>query len=167
MLTKLKRLLEYCLDLPLISYIMESWQLFTLFDKHKQTLGNLLSFSALIITGSLGSLSISQGFWVWLVCVKSNGSAVNLGIEKIVLLVFQSAIHNASCLSPKILHNYIVFDFSWDNCNTQERLETMVMNGYSMGGGGGGGGKWGLNKVHYGLCENGKYWKTKRPWRRS
>ena len=35
------------------------------------------------------------------------------------------------------------------------------MNGYSMGGGGGGGrgagGKWGLNKVHYGLCENGKY----------
>ena len=36
----------------------------------------------------------------------------------------------------------IVFDFSWDDCNTQEKLETMYAN------------FWGVNKVHYGLCES-------------
>ena len=43
----------------------------------------------------------------------------------------------------------IVFDFSWDECNTQEKLKTMVMQNLRGGGGGGG-----VNKVHYGLCEN-------------
>ena len=38
----------------------------------------------------------------------------------------------------------IVFDFSWDDCNTQEKLETVVMQNY------------GVNKLHYGLCENGE-----------
>ena len=33
----------------------------------------------------------------------------------------------------------IVFDFSWDHCNTQEKLETMVMQ------------KFGYIKVHYHL----------------
>ena len=39
----------------------------------------------------------------------------------------------------------ILFDFSWDDCNTQEKLETMVMQIW--------GGR-GVNKMHYGLCEN-------------
>ena len=35
-------------------------------------------------------------------------------------------VHNAPCLLAKILHA-IIFDFSWDDCNNQEKLETMVM----------------------------------------
>ena len=32
----------------------------------------------------------------------------------------------------------IVFDFSWDDCNTQEKLKTMVMYFFFGWGGGGG-----------------------------
>ena len=60
----------------------------------------------------------------------------------------------------------IVFDFSWDDCNTQEKLATSLCKIYLLiiiviitiiiflffGGGGGG-----INKVHYGLCENGEW----------
>ena len=38
--------------------------------------------------------------------------------------------------------NPIAFDFSWDDCSTLEKLQT-------MGGGG--------NNVHYGLCEIGQW----------
>ena len=31
----------------------------------------------------------------------------------------------------------IAFDFSWDDCNTQEKLETMFMQIFFDGGGGG------------------------------
>ena len=41
----------------------------------------------------------------------------------------------------------IAFDLSWDDCNTQEKMETTVM--YFFCGGGGGGGE-GINKVHCG-----------------
>ena len=41
----------------------------------------------------------------------------------------------------------IFFDFSWGECNTQEKLETVVMQ-FFFGGG--------ANKVLYGLCENGE-----------
>ena len=44
----------------------------------------------------------------------------------------------------------LVFAFSWDDCNTWEKLETMVMQS-SAGGGGG------ATRVHYGLCNNAKY----------
>ena len=40
----------------------------------------------------------------------------------------------------------IVLDFSWDDCNTQEKLETMVMQ--NSGGGG-------VN--NYGLCESSEF----------
>ena len=44
--------------------------------------------------------------------------------------------HNAPCLPPKVWKS-IVLDFSWDVCNTQEKLETMVsLNIYGGGGGG-------------------------------
>ena len=33
------------------------------------------------------------------------------------------------CLHPEILHT-IVFGFSWDDCNTQEKLEKMVMQNF-------------------------------------
>ena len=41
----------------------------------------------------------------------------------------------------------IVLDFSGDDCNTQKKLKTMVME--KFGGG--------VNKMHYGLCENGEW----------
>ena len=34
----------------------------------------------------------------------------------------------------------IAFDFSWNDWNTQEKLETMFMQFFFSGGGGGGGG---------------------------
>ena len=34
--------------------------------------------------------------------------------------------HNAPCLSAKTFVP-MVLDFSWDDCNTQEKLDTMVM----------------------------------------
>ena len=39
----------------------------------------------------------------------------------------------------------IVFEFSWDDCNTQEKLETMVMQNVGE-----------VNEMYYGLCENGE-----------
>ena len=37
--------------------------------------------------------------------------------------------HNALCLPPKVCIT-IVFDFSWDDCDTLEKLETMVMRNF-------------------------------------
>ena len=65
----------------------------------------------------------------------------------------------------------IVFDFSWDDCNTQEKLATSLCKIYLLiiiviitiiiflfwGRGGG------INKVHYGLCENGEWQGKYRP----
>ena len=52
----------------------------------------------------------------------------------------------------------IVFDFPWDDCNTQEKLKTIVRICFFFGRGGGGGRRSGggrkVNKVHYSLCEN-------------
>ena len=66
--------------------------------------------------------------------------------------------HNAPCLPFKFCIT-IVFDFSWDEGNTREKLKTIVLY-YAFiylciffGGGGGGGN---INKVHYGLCANGE-----------
>ena len=42
----------------------------------------------------------------------------------------------------------IVFDFSSNDCNTQEKLETTMMQNWGGGGG--------VNKVHFGLYENGE-----------
>ena len=55
--------------------------------------------------------------------------------------------HNATCLLPQFCIT-IVLDFSWGDCNAQEKLETMVM--LNLRGRGGG------NKMHYGLYENGE-----------
>ena len=67
--------------------------------------------------------------------------------------------HNAPCLPFKFCIT-IVFDFSWDEGNTREKLKTIVIY-YAFiylciffGGGWGGGGN--INKVHYGLCANGE-----------
>ena len=51
----------------------------------------------------------------------------------------------------------IVFDFSQDNCcNSEGKPETMIMQDVFFLRGRGGGGQ-GVNKVHYGTCENGEY----------
>ena len=42
--------------------------------------------------------------------------------------------HNATCLLPQFCIT-IVFDFSWGDCNTQEKLETMVTLNLRGGGG--------------------------------
>ena len=51
-----------------------------------------------------------------------------------------------------------MFDLSWDDCNIQEKLETLVLK---IGGGGGGGEGGdvggGGTKVYYGLCENSEW----------
>ena len=43
--------------------------------------------------------------------------------------------HNATCLPPP-RPAQIIFNFTWDDCNTQQKLETMVMQ--SLGGNKGG-----------------------------
>ena len=45
----------------------------------------------------------------------------------------------------------IVFNFSWDSCNTQDKWKAKGMQ--NLGGGGG----VGANKVHYGRCASGGY----------
>ena len=57
--------------------------------------------------------------------------------------------HNANCFPPspppplappKKMHNHcLIVLISWDDCNTQEKLQTMIMQ--NLGGGGGGGGE--------------------------
>ena len=37
---------------------------------------------------------------------------------------------------PPKFYITVVFDFAWDDCNTQEELETMVMQFFFGGGGG-------------------------------
>ena len=54
---------------------------------------------------------------------------------------------------PPKFYITIVFDFSWDNCNTQEKLKQFFFGG----GGGGGEGAGKVRKVRYGLCEHGKF----------
>ena len=55
--------------------------------------------------------------------------------------------HNAPCLPPKILHNDC-FQFLLGITVVPGEIED---NGYANLGGGG------VNKVHYGLCENSEY----------
>ena len=53
-----------------------------------------------------------------------------------------------------------MFDFSWDDCNIQEKLETLVLKIGEGGGGvvvGGGDMGGGGTKVYYGLCENSEW----------
>ena len=54
--------------------------------------------------------------------VFSNKSVIN----KEKTIHYFHIVHNAPCLPPKLCIT-IVLDFSWDDCNTQEKLETMVM----------------------------------------
>ena len=61
-----------------------------------------------------------------------------------VFTIFTQTIMHLVC--PPKLGITIVFDFSWDDCNTLENLETLVMQ-HSEG----------ENKVHYGLYESSDY----------
>ena len=42
--------------------------------------------------------------------------------------------HNAPCLPPKIWDNHHVLNFPWDDCNTQENCQTVVMQNLGEGG---------------------------------
>ena len=64
--------------------------------------------------------------------------------------------HYTACLSPKLCIS-IVFKFSWEDCKSQEKLETMqtvLLRKFFFGVGGGSG--WGLNKVYYGNVKKGE-----------
>lgn len=50
--------------------------------------------------------------------------------------IFTLPLTHLCCVPPKLCIS-IVFNFSWDDCNPQEELETVVMQ--HVGGGGGGG----------------------------
>ena len=57
------------------------------------------------------------------------------GVEKKKIEIHHFYIsHNTTCLLPQFCIT-IVFDFSWSDCNTQEKLETMVMLNLRGGGG--------------------------------
>ena len=58
-----------------------------------------------------------------------------------------------------------VFDFSSDDCNTSEKLKQWLCNFVHLFIFFGGGGVGGIDKVHYGLCENGEYSKDTLPFR--
>ena len=45
-------------------------------------------------------------------------------------------------------------DFSWDFSNTQAKLKTIVVQFFFLVVGGWGAEGQGVNKVHYGICEN-------------
>ena len=59
---------------------------------------------------------------------------------------------------PSTLCITISLDFSWDNCNTQKKLEKRVLQYFFLAGGGGVGvGGGGVDKVHCGLCESSEF----------
>ena len=62
--------------------------------------------------------------------------------------------YNAPCLPPQILHNHC-FQFLLGNTVVPREIED---NGYAFFFGGGG--VVGVNKVHYGLCENSDILRT-------
>ena len=68
------------------------------------------------------------------------------GTDETPFAIFTETImHLVSPLPKKCIT--IVFDFSRDDSNTQDKLETIDMQFFL----------WRVvNKVHYGLCENGK-----------
>ena len=43
--------------------------------------------------------------------------------------------HNATCLLPQNFTIIIVFDFSWDDCNTQQKLEIKRLSNFFLEGG--------------------------------
>ena len=54
---------------------------------------------------------------------------------------------------PQIFCITIVFDYSWNDCKIQEKLETMAIQNFG-----------GVNRLHYGLCENGEQGNTVEHW---
>ena len=68
-------------------------------------------------------------------------------------IIFTQTIMHLVCSS-----NFFVFNFSCDDCNTQEKFKTMILHFFWKGGwvvvvvvrGGG------VKKVHYVICENGE-----------
>ena len=75
-------------------------------------------------------------FWFWFWFYYALGLA---GVFTLVLVLRQSSENRsmAPCLPPSPKKHCcitVVFDFSWDDCNTQERLETMVIQLFGGGG---------------------------------
>ena len=69
------------------------------------------------------------------------------GTSKVFTIFTQTIMH---LVYPPKLCITIVFDFSWDDCNTLESLKTLVMQNCE-----------GENKVHYGLRESSDYKRCK------
>ena len=69
------------------------------------------------------------------------------GTSKVFTIFTQTIMH---LVYPPKLCITIVFDFSWDDCNTLENLETLVMQNSE-----------GENKVRHGLYESSDYKRCK------
>ena len=54
-------------------------------------------------------------------------------------------------INPQKSYLSIVFNFSWDSCNTQEKWKTKLLQNLFCGGGRG------VTKVYYGRCANGEW----------
>ena len=73
--------------------------------------------------------------------IRLDVSSSNIQTSLIHLIFMKTIIHLG--YPPKFSKTNFI-EFSWDDRNTEEKLETMVIKNL-----------WGLSKVHYGLCENG------------
>ena len=82
-------------------------------------------------------------FWNWAHDqLKTNNWSVDNFTKHITIHSFNSPLsHRPWCtlFTPAKFYITVVFDFAWDDCNTQEELETMVMQ-FFFGG-------WAVNKV--------------------
>ena len=73
---------------------------------------------------------------------------VNMASKTVTRPIINLSNHNAPCLRPKILHNHC-FQFLLGITVVLREIEHY---GYEK--------FWGVNKVHYGLCDNGEFRKT-------
>ena len=71
----------------------------------------------------------------------------NMASKTVTRPIINLSNHNAPCLRPKILHNHC-FQFLLGITAVLREIEHY---GYAK--------FWGVNKVHYGLCENGGFLK--------
>ena len=70
----------------------------------------------------------------WWKCLNIFATACSTIYQSLLTIFAQTIMHLVSPLPPPKKKNRItiVFDFFWDDCNTQEKLEAMVMK--NLGG---------------------------------
>lgn len=65
------------------------------------------------------------------ISVKRNKSMPNHGLKKFTKIDHFHIHHNAHFLTPKLcIYISIMFDFSWEDHNTQDKMERIVMQNF-------------------------------------